>query len=263
MKKFSPSKKMFWKVMRLTFVQLILIGVSCSVAVAKPVNGQDVLNKAVTFKVQSLPVKNILSEIEKQTNVKFVYSDTRIKVNKQVTVDAPNQKLALVLNNLFNPLSIHYQVSGNYIVLTKAKNNASTENRAEKAAFVITGKVLDERTGESIVGASVLLKGTSKGALTDDTGAYTLAIGDDEKNGTLVFSFVGYESQNVAINGNQVVNVKLKEGKNLEEVVVTGVFDARTRLEASSAISIMKTQDIERARNRVKIMKHSLTNLHI
>lgn len=113
------------------------------------------------------------------------------------------------------------------------------------SAQQISGTIKDSK-GESIIGASVLIKGTSKGTLTDDKGNFTLVLDDKNKNSTLIISFVGFENQEVAINGQTNINVTLQEGKNLDEIVVTGVFDARTRLETSSAISIMKTKDIER-----------------
>ena len=111
------------------------------------------------------------------------------------------------------------------------------------SAQKVSGTIKDNKNGDPIIGASVLLKGTSKGTITDEKGNFAL---DADKNGTLIISFIGYESQTVAINGQTNINITLDEGKSLDEVVVTGVFDARTRLEASSSISIMKTQDIER-----------------
>ncbi len=114
------------------------------------------------------------------------------------------------------------------------------------AAQKVSGTIKDIGTSEPIIGAAVSLKGTSKGTVSDVNGNFSLELGEKEKNATLVISFVGYETQEIAINGQETLNIALKAGKNLEEVVVTGVFDARTRLEASSAISIMKTQDIER-----------------
>jgi iron complex outermembrane recepter protein len=114
------------------------------------------------------------------------------------------------------------------------------------SAQKLSGTIKDGETNEAIIGANVLLKGSSKGTVSDANGNFTIAIDDKEKNGTLIISFVGYESQEVAINGQETINISLNIGKNLDEMVVTGVFDARTRLEASSAISILKTQDIER-----------------
>lgn len=114
------------------------------------------------------------------------------------------------------------------------------------SAQKLSGTVKDSKNGDPIVGASILLKGTSKGTITDEKGNFTLALDKTETNGILVVSFVGYDPQNVAISGQTSLTITLQEGAALEEVVVTGTFDPRTRLETSSAISIMKTKDIER-----------------
>ena len=114
------------------------------------------------------------------------------------------------------------------------------------SAQKLSGTIKDGESNEPIIGASVLLKGSSKGTVTDANGNFTLAVDAKDKAGTLIISFVGYDTQEVPINGQESMSISLKEGKSLDEVVVTGVFDARTRLEASSSISIMKTQDIER-----------------
>lgn len=244
MEKSLLFKQMLWKAMKLSFFQMVLAVIFCTMASASNTKAQDVLNKDVSVKAQSESVRAILSELEKQTNVKFVYSDTRVHINKKVSIDAKNQKLATVLNNLFTPLSMRYQVTGNYIVLTKTKQNEV--ETLEKPAFILKGTVTDADTKEPIIGATALLKGTNKGTLTDDKGNFTLAIDDAEKNGTLVISFVGFDKQEIAINGQSNFAIALKSGASLDEVIVTGVFDARTRLETSSAISIIKTKDIER-----------------
>ena len=137
------------------------------------------------------------------------------------------------------------------LVLSCVTASASAKNNPIAATtsigtYTIKGAVKDAETKAPIVGASVLLEGTSKGALTDENGNFTLVLDDKDKKGTLVISFVGYETQKVVLNGQETLSIALEEGKNLEEVVVTGVLDARTRLEASTAISVLKTKDIER-----------------
>ncbi len=240
-------KKTVWKVMTLTFSQLILLCVFCSMTYANDTKAQDILNKDVSLKAQSESVKYILGQIEQQTNAKFVYSDTRIKIDKRISVEATNQKLANVLSGLLNPLSINYQVIGNYIVLSKRKNTVETRHALSlQSAHIITGSVTNAKTNDPLIGATVALKGTSKGVLTDEKGNFTLALDDSEKNGSLVISFVGYDAQTIEIGGRTTINIALSEGKNLDEVVVTGVFDPRTRLETSTAVSILKSKDLER-----------------
>ncbi|MFN3848003.1 MAG: TonB-dependent receptor domain-containing protein [Spirosomataceae bacterium] len=107
----------------------------------------------------------------------------------------------------------------------------------------VTGKVTDN-SNQVLVGVSVSVKGTSKGTITDANGGYSIeALG----NQTLVFSFVGYKSTEVAVNNQSLVNVSLEEdAESLDEVVVTGVFDKRTRLESSVAISTLSAKQLER-----------------
>ena len=91
------------------------------------------------------------------------------------------------------------------------------------SAQTIQGVVTDGQN-EPLVGASIVLKGTSKGTLTDLNGSYKLELTEaDRNNGTLVFSFVGYDLQNVPIGKESIVNVILKEGGSLDEIVVTAL----------------------------------------
>ena len=91
------------------------------------------------------------------------------------------------------------------------------------SAQTIQGVVTDGQN-EPLVGASIVLKGTSKGTLTDLNGSYKLELTEaDRNNGTLVFSFVGYDLQNVSIGKESIVNVILKEGGSLDEIVVTAL----------------------------------------
>ena len=107
----------------------------------------------------------------------------------------------------------------------------------------ISGTV-SSNTGEKLPGVTVVIKGTSKGTTSNQNGDYNI---DATGGKVIVFSFVGYELQEISINGQKKINVSLKEStKNLEEVVVTGVFDKRTALESSIAISTLDTKAISK-----------------
>lgn len=107
----------------------------------------------------------------------------------------------------------------------------------------ISGKVTASQ-GETLPGVSIVIKGTTKGTTTDKNGQYSI---DARKNQTLIFSFVGYELQEVTVGDQASINVILKEAsESLEEVVVTGVFDKRTALESSIAISTLNSKAISR-----------------
>jgi TonB-linked SusC/RagA family outer membrane protein len=96
-------------------------------------------------------------------------------------------------------------------------------------------------TGEPLIGASVVLKGTSNGAITDLDGKYALKI--PSQSGTLVVSFVGYESQDVAIGSSSVIDVSLAEGSALNEVVVVG-YGTQKKSQLTGAISSLSAKQI-------------------
>ncbi|MEN9610242.1 MAG: hypothetical protein RLZZ628_1056 [Bacteroidota bacterium] len=105
----------------------------------------------------------------------------------------------------------------------------------------VAGKV-NSKNGEPLIGASVLVKGTTNGAITNGDGAF--AIENVAKGSTLVASFIGHQTREVAAEGTNITIV-LEESSSLEEVVVTGVFDKRTRMQSSVAISTLNSKQIE------------------
>ena len=106
----------------------------------------------------------------------------------------------------------------------------------------ISGKITDAKN-EPLVGASVLVKGTSNGTVTNTEGVFSLD--NVPKGSTLVVSFVGYTNKEVAADGNNM-SISLEESDALDEVIVTGVFDERKKLAASVSISTLNAKQMER-----------------
>ncbi|HEU4790723.1 MAG TPA: carboxypeptidase-like regulatory domain-containing protein, partial [Flavobacterium sp.] len=111
------------------------------------------------------------------------------------------------------------------------------------AQQMIQGKVTDENN-QSLFGVSVAIKGTNKGTNTDAEGKYSI---DAKNNATLVFSYIGFKSKQVVISNQTTVDVVLQEDSQaLDEVVVTGVFDKRTKMQSSVSISTLNAKQIDR-----------------
>jgi iron complex outermembrane recepter protein len=106
----------------------------------------------------------------------------------------------------------------------------------------VAGKV-NSKKGEPLIGAAILVKGTTNGTITDVDGAF--AIENVAKGSTLVASFVGHQTREVAAEGTNIMII-LEESTDLEEVVVTGVFDPRTRMQASVAISTLTSAQLDK-----------------
>lgn len=107
----------------------------------------------------------------------------------------------------------------------------------------VHGKVADGK-GEALLGVSVKVKGAAQGTVTDGSGSYELS--NLNPSATLVFSFIGFLPKEVAVGSQTIINVALTESPaNLDEVIVTGVFDKRSRMESSVAISVLPAKLIQ------------------
>ncbi|MEN2280976.1 SusC/RagA family TonB-linked outer membrane protein [Algoriphagus sp. SE2] len=113
------------------------------------------------------------------------------------------------------------------------------------AQYTVSGTISDERTGEALIGASILLKGTTTGAITDLDGTFTLTIPSNE-GAELVISSIGYLSQTVNVSPSlNSLNIQLKQdATNLEEVVVTGLASSVKRSNLANAVSSVSARDL-------------------
>ncbi len=121
--------------------------------------------------------------------------------------------------------------------------NVKTSNIDRNIAFTVTGTVTDEKN-EPLVGASVVLEGTTKGTITDVDGKYTLELDNKEKTGTLIFSFVGFDKQEVPILERSVIDIVMIEGKALNELVVVG-YGTQKKAEVTGAVAQYKNDRID------------------
>ncbi|HEV7350325.1 TonB-dependent receptor [Telluribacter sp.] len=234
MKKPLPIPKNLWKVMKITFSQLLLLIGFASMSMAHETRAQEVLNRTITLVGERLELKEVLGQIEREASVKFVYS-TKIKSSQRVSLNVSNRKLFLVLDEVLRPLDIEYEVIENRILLRKAPVKSDSQTglavppavQDEAPKRMVSGTVRDE-SGAGLPGVSVVLKGTQRGTTTNTEGQFQLDV--PEENPVLVFSFVGYASQEVAVGNQSNMTVALApENKALNEVVVVGYGTQRAK----------------------------------
>lgn len=133
------------------------------------------------------------------------------------------------------------QINASAHELTFADRNASEINLL---AVAITGKVTSE-TGETLPGVTVLVKGTTTGTATDPDGNYSITVPDP--NGTLVFSYIGYVTQEVPMNGRTNIDIALvPDVQSLEEVVVIG-YGTQERTDLTGSVASVSPTDLRRA----------------
>lgn len=234
-------------IMRVTFYQFMCICFLSAMAYSHNTPAQDLLNRRVSLKVSSVTLKQALSKIETDTKVRFAYSLNLIPASEYVTLYANNEPLSKVLDRLLIPIDISYKVINNQILLSKAKKETFTppgnqEERSYTTEITIEGTVTGSDANEPLPGVSVVVKGSTSGTNTDIQGKYRLSVPDNQA--TLVFSFVGYLSQEVQIGNRTHINVKLQADiKALNEVVVVG-YGTQKRGDITGAVASVSAKDI-------------------
>ena len=173
-------------------------------------------NTLLNLNMKNTSLRDVLREIENQSEFTFLYNNTKIDVSKEVDAQFKSSKVEDVLNQVLNGTGIAYVVIEKQVILAGKDQMKSAVEAAQQQQKRITGKVVDQ-SGSPIPGASVVVKGTTIGITTDNDGNYSLPIAPDAKS--IVFSFVGMRSQEVALTGKSEYNVTLtEETTQLEEI---------------------------------------------
>ena len=174
-------------------------------------------SQSITLPSHNITIKDAFSEIEKQTGMSVDYDESVINLNKQVNASVNNKSLNETLALILKESGCTFVIRNNHIIIS-----AQTVQQQQKQV-TISGAVSDNLG--PIAGANVVEKGTTNGMITDLDGNFSLTV---QKNATLVISYIGYVTQEIAIKGNTNLNIILKEdSKALEEVVVIGYGTAR------------------------------------
>lgn len=225
-----PCLSKFILVMKLT---AILIMAALTNVTAKT------FSQVVTLHQKKVTVEKLLRTIEKQTGYHFLYDKDDVSKANPITVDLGPVSLQEALDYCFKDGPLTYKIFQETIVV-KAKDGsgAAPEINAQK----VTGTVTDEK-GQPLPGVTVKQKGTSIGTVTDNNGKYAITVPDG--NGVLQFSYIGFTSQDVAINSRTVIDVQLKElPKSLNEVVVVG-YGTQKRVDLTGAVGSVNSKALE------------------
>lgn len=226
-----------FRIMRLTFI-LMILGIS---QVFAATTYSQTTKLSLESKDQS--VKDVLRQIENQSEFFFLYNSKIVDVDRHVNIQVENLKIDEVLDLLFAGTDVKHKSFDRQIVLSTVDISSDAAEQQEKR---ITGKVTDQ-DGTPIIGASVFVKGTTTGIVTDMAGNFSLALPPNAT--TLTFSFIGMTSKDVEIGNQTVFNVTLEESAiGLDEVIVVG-YGTQKRSDITGTVASMPRERLENAPN--------------
>jgi TonB-dependent starch-binding outer membrane protein SusC len=195
-----------------------------------PSRGLAQSSSSIDITISNQPVKELLTQIERQTKFTFVYSNTEINVERLVTYIAKAKTIIEILDEVFREQGIKFQIIGSHIVLTRQVNQ-----QIEPVSINIMGSVYDARDSIPLAGVNVFIKNANIGTVSNTDG--TFSITSSEQSNTLVFSFVGYTTATIETLGDTRLEVYLNESPQILEEVVAYGYGKDSKKIISSAIS--------------------------
>ncbi|MCX2478176.1 SusC/RagA family TonB-linked outer membrane protein [Pedobacter sp. MC2016-15] len=205
----------------------------------------------ISLNVSKIPVTEVLRRINKLAKVDFAYGSDVLSSSDRVTINVKDEKLSVVLKMILEPLNLQFSIGDNLIIIeaVRPRNKlpaAKASISPDQQQIPIKGTVTDQK-GLPLPGVSVKLKGSTIATTTTSDGRYSLLLPDG--SGTLIFTFMGYLVQEIAIAGKAVADVAMKEqSQELTEVVVTALGIKRDKKSLAYAVSEINGSEFTQAR---------------
>ncbi|MCG6187593.1 SusC/RagA family TonB-linked outer membrane protein [Maribellus maritimus] len=216
------------------------------------INARSQVDK-INIAFKNAPVKEVLDAIETQTDYLFVYDKEEINLDRKVNIHASNQPVDEVLLDILKNTNFTFKKLGTSIILMPDFGQQQK---------TVTGMVTDY-DNVPLPGVTVLVKGTTKGTITNADGEFSLS--NVEEDATLVFSFVGMKTQEILVAGKTSINVVLEEDAiGIEEVIAIG-YGTMKRQEVTGAVAQAKMEPYEKVavNNVLERIKGTVAGLNV
>lgn len=235
LRQFSPRRrKRLLKTVLIMKLSAVFILAGCLQAAA---NGY---GQTITLSVKNTPAPKVFAAIEKQSGYNFIYAREQAAKMKPVDLNVVNSDLVTVLNLMFKEQPFTYVISGAYIAVKE--RDGVLEGLKQEAAppITVTGRLVDEE-GAPLPEASITVKGTTKGVTADKNGNYSIQLPDG--GGTLVFSYVGFESVEIRVSRGGPLNLTLKRKSGTTDAIVVVGYGTQRQKDLTGSVAAVGNKD--------------------
>ena len=196
-----------------------------------------ILSAQISLSMQNKSTREVIREIEKVSDYRFFYNDNLSGLNTKISVSAQGENIRDVLEQIKSQVQITYIIKENNQIVLSAPGyvSSSTQQNTRKIPGIIK-----DQSGEPVIGANIVEKGTTNGTITDIDGQYSLEVGS---NSILVVSYIGYITQEIPVGKNNTLDVLLREDtETLDEVIVIG-YGTTKRKDFTGSVSSVKLEN--------------------
>ena len=218
------------------FILFICIGLSS--VYANLTNAQT----KIDINVEKVTFEELFNEIQNKSEFIFFYKDDVLNKGKTISIKLRKASISTILDSAFSDTDLDYKIEDRQVVVKKkALPIQPHQQKAKEQGFTISGNITDD-SGVPLPGASIVEKGTTNGTQSDFDGNFSLTVEDGDAIVTI--SYIGFATQDIAVNGQKIINAKLKESSaGLEEVVVVG-YGTQAKKDLTGSVSVVDGDEI-------------------
>ncbi len=199
----------------------------------------------LTIRLNRVTVREAMEEVKKQSGYNFIFATSDVDVRQLITVNAVNQPIEAVVKQIIEKQALQFDIKEKSIVLKKAEIPVAPRQHSVR----LSGRVVDDK-GVPVIGASVVIRETNLGTITDIDGNFKLSGVVDAARPELLVSYIGYITQQLPVRSQTEFEIKLTEDtKLLTEVVVTAMGIERNSKSLTYATQTLGGQELTRAKD--------------
>jgi len=219
--------------MKLTFVMMFVVFWQLSASTYSQ-------ETKLKLDINRASVKEVFKEIKSQSDFTFIYSEEDLLGLDRISLNVDNVTVEAVLGSCLRNSGLTWEVRDDVIIIKPEKL------RSQQETFIVKGKVTDDK-GDPIPGVNIIVQEYNTGTITNADGLYELNV--PEENVTLVYTFIGFVKQSIALEGQTELNVQLEtEVSELGDVVVTGYYN-QTKESFTGAATTIKSEELRAVSN--------------
>ncbi|CAL1517191.1 TonB-dependent receptor [Chitinophaga sp. MM2321] len=236
----QSSLRILLKLMRYSSLVTLFVCLLSATLEAHTSHAQTLKDVRISLAVENEPVKEVLKKIEAATRFNFVYNPDQLWLGERVTVKVRETSVDKILHHLLDARQILFKQNDLHIILLKNNNPPALKtpalplvDREQSKPLPVSGKVT-AKSGEGLPGVNVRIKGSNKGTSTDAEGNYTITV---EKGAVLLFSSLGFQTQEVRVTGESSLNIILQvDVTGLNDIVVVG-YGTQKKMDLTGAVT--------------------------
>ncbi|MGZ5190134.1 MAG: SusC/RagA family TonB-linked outer membrane protein, partial [Flavisolibacter sp.] len=213
----------------------------------------------ISVNLQSVDIKKALLIIERKTDFHFLYNESVVANKPKIDLVMKDADLTTVLNKILTANGIRYKILNNNLIVLKADNPGNT---TEQLDIRVSGRVTGTG-GAALSGVSVTIKGTNNGTTTDEGGNFSISVPDE--NSVLIFSYIGYATQEVTVGSNTTVSISMTStASQMDNIVVVG-YGTQRKIDVTGSVAQIKGEEINKqpAPNAISSLQGKVAGVQI